>query len=221
MKNRMTVFLVATLLTSVALLASVAIGQNSDAPSQGTFAKDSDLHELAKLKGGRFVTTEASLDGFIDFPDLKSIARASKIVVVGTARENVSKLSQHGRSISTVYEFQVEDSVKGKYHVGDVLSVALPGGRVTFEDGTVAQVNVAGLRKLLNGNRYLLFLVPRPEENDLYVLTGGSRGLFELQPDGSVEPGALRGRHALSVFSGSKEREFVATVRDTVKSQEK
>lgn len=207
----------------VILLASASIAQNTLGTSEETKAvvNYGNLHELAKEKGGRYIVTQPMLDGFLEYVDLKSIARASKSVVIGSPIENFCGLSEHGRSITTTYKFKVEESFKGKYHDGDIMLVSLPGGRVSFEDGTVAQINVIGLRKMVNGNRYLLFLVPRfQSKDDDYILTGGSRGLFELAADGTVRASARPGIHALSAFSGTKQDEFLDKVKKAAESED-
>jgi hypothetical protein len=138
------------------------------------------------MKGELVVNRPATT--FVKF-DLDSITKKSAAVVVGTAISNVSRLSPDGQQITTDYQVQVQEVLKGKVEEGGNIEVSLPGGRVVFEDGTSAQVNITGFRKMENGKTYVLFLSERGPEHSSFAVTGGPQGIFEVVDGGtSVKP---------------------------------
>jgi hypothetical protein len=126
--------------------------------------------------------------GFVKF-DLETITRKSAAVVIGTAVSNLSRLSPDGLQITTDYQVQVHEVLKGKAVDANNIEVSLPGGRVVFEGGTVAQVNVPGFRRMENGKTYVLYLSERGPEHASFADTGGPQGIFEVVEGGlSVKP---------------------------------
>jgi hypothetical protein len=175
---------------SVAMAGSKASRPRQDAPSERRAiteaARRGGYRELAKMKGEVVVNRPAH--SFVKF-DLESITKKSAAVVIGTAVSNLSRLSPDGQQITTDYQFEVLEVLKGKGVETGNIEVSLPGGRVVFEDGTAAQVNVPGFRKMENGKTYVLYLSERGPEHSSFAVTGGPQGIFEVVDGGlSVKP---------------------------------
>jgi hypothetical protein len=181
-------------LGAVALLSVVMAGGKASRPqdipadrrAQTEAARRGGYRELAKMKGEVVVNQHGS--SFVKF-DLETITKKSAAVVIGTAVSNVSRLSPDGLQITTDYQVQVQEVLKGKGVDAGNIEVSLPGGRVVFEDGTAAQVNVPGFRRMENGKTYVLFLSERGPEYTSFAVTGGPQGIFEVVEGGlSVKP---------------------------------
>jgi hypothetical protein len=107
---------------------------------------ETTLHDAAKIAGGRYVATEGQMDGWVEYQNTGSMAQASDVVVAGVATDNVCKLSAEKKSIETIYQFTVDQSLKGEFKPGQMMVVSMPGGRVSFKDGTVAEINTPRFR---------------------------------------------------------------------------
>ncbi len=174
---------------SVAMAGSKA-SRPQDVPSerraQTEAVRRGGYRELAKMKGE--VVVNRPVTSFVKF-DLDTITKKSAAVVIGTAVSNLSRLSADGEQITTDYQFEVHEVLKGKGVETGNIEVSLPGGRVVFEDGTAAQVNVPGFRKMENGKTYVLYLSERGPEHSSFAVTGGPQGIFEVVDGGlSVKP---------------------------------
>lgn len=181
--------LVAVLSVALASTGSKA-SRPQDVPSerraQTEALRRGGYRELAKMKGN--VVLNRPFNTFVKF-DLDTITKKSAAVVIGTAVSNVSRLSADGEQITTDYQVQVLEVLKGKGVDTGNIEVSLPGGRVVFEDGTSAQVNVPGFRKMENGKTYVLYLSERGPEHSSFAVTGGPQGIFEVVDGGaSVKP---------------------------------
>ena len=118
------------------------------------------------------------------------------MVVVGVPLDNRSKLSTAGFIAETVYDVKIQEVLKGEgFRPGDTVKVALPGGKVRFEDGTTAETVTPEFEKMRNGGTYVLYLGTRPAGNGalypdsrvvVYNLIAGPQGLFELSTEGKV-----------------------------------
>jgi hypothetical protein len=164
--------------------------QSQNSPSERRAVLDAarrgGYRELAKLKGS--ITVTRPVHSFVKY-DLETITKKSAVVVIGHVLNNACHISPDGQQVTTDYQVQVQEVLKGKVSEGSTIEVNLPGGLVVFEDGTSVQVNTPGLRKMQNGKTYVLFLTERGPEFSSFVLTGGSQGLFEIVDGGlSVKP---------------------------------
>ena len=89
--------------------------------------------------------------------DLAELITLSPNVIVGYSVSNVCKETADGTSIVTVHTVFVESVLKGDLPLHPI-SVILPGGRVTYANGDVAQVKTPGFLPPLQGKRHVLFL---------------------------------------------------------------
>ena len=140
------------------------------------------LREAARIKGQYVGTQRAS--GWIKY-DLESLTEKSSVIVVGTPITSSSSLVSSGDRIVTEYKMRIDQTLKGKLNQGP-LSVIVPGGKVTFEDGTSAEIDTPDLGPIEEDKKYVLFLTSSEEAPDSFGLTGGGQGLFELSSSHSV-----------------------------------
>jgi hypothetical protein len=213
-------------LALVIFLASTLFSQDKRAGREVMY-NDGTLHEAAIASGGTYVTSD-SRHPSVGPQRLKDLAKASALVVSGMAVDNVGRISERGRSIVSVYTFRVEQSHKGNSRPGDTISVVLPGGRVSFADGTMAQVNTPNFPKMKNGERYVLFLVTlgsqksdngEPQADEFYP-TSGEIGVFALEGDGRLVPFANPKFHPISRLRGMFHDVFLLRVEKAVRESE-
>ena len=124
------------------------------------------------------------------FKNLEELAAASTVVAVGTAGENVCRLSPDGSTVTTDYQVTLQEVMKGRplAPAGSTITVSLPGGKAGVPDPATgrtlhAEVRVPWFRRLESGKRYYLFLTG-PAANGVapaaaYKPTGGPQGIFE------------------------------------------
>jgi hypothetical protein len=198
----LTVLLAAAALTVLGLGRGRQDGQRpADAAAQETFdeaVRREGLRGAARVRG----TYVHQYDyHFLEVgTDWEGLTKKSELIVTGVARDNRCRLTKDGFIVLTVYEVLVQEVIKGEgVEAGDIIKVALPGGKVKFEDGTTAETVTPDFEKMRNGNRYALYLNKRPPGDGdvykdsnivVYSLSTGPQGLFELTPEGTVKPHA-------------------------------
>lgn len=150
--------------------------------------QDDGLHKAAMANHGYYLESD---DGspWNRASSLQDLVHGSREVFVGTVRDGRSELEHHGRYIRTRYSVEVEQILKGSLLPGQVVSFLLPGGKVTFDDGTVAEVRKEKEPPLLKDHRYVLFTLDSAEEAGLRS-AWADEGVFELLSNGSVHPHA-------------------------------
>lgn len=207
------------ILLVLCLLVSTAISEGQtnqqQAVADSVVQNGGTLHDAAIAAGGKYRTLDVDGDGWVDYGTLKSLARDSDLIVVGTPIENVCDLSNDGKAIRTYYKVRVEDSFRGGHKSGELITVVLPGGMYTWPDGATVKISTPRFKRMVNGNRYLLYLAGRQnKKRDApdYFATGGSQGLFELKNDGSVQPHAYS-EHPLKRIHWKDQHEFLEAVR--------
>jgi hypothetical protein len=148
----------------VSLFAAMIVAAGAQSPKpdaavvarQSTALRSGGLHAAATITG---VYVGESITEDDDPPStMIELAAASKLIVLGRSESNTSRLVSGGRQIASWYTVQVERVLKGRESVGARILVILPGGRVSFEDGTSAQINTPG------------FIRPRPREESVWFL---------------------------------------------------
>ena len=147
-------------------------------PTQAAAPADNrTLREKAKEKG-QYVA-DKSPTKVNAYSDLKGLAKDSSAVIIGIPQDNVSTLSADGKSITLDYKVKVMYVYKGALQEGNIITVSLPGGRVSFEDGSMAEIRSPWFKKMMGGKAYALFLTPAPRAG-AYATTGEAEGLFEV-----------------------------------------
>jgi hypothetical protein len=147
------------------------------------------MPEAARLAGKPYAR-EFNLGSFMVAPDLESLMKFSEVVVVAEVIAGHPSLSTDQMYISTVSSVRVTEQVKGNVAAGSSLKVVVPGGKMTFPDGTSAETTTRDLEPLKPGSRYVLFLESNdkggqaeyvsPEARGGYMLKLGPQGVFEL-----------------------------------------
>jgi hypothetical protein len=123
-------------------------------------------------------------------------------------------LSQSGQTILTDYEVEVSEVFKGSASVGSLITVALPGGLVEFEDGTTAELKALEFEPMKLGATYTMFLSESAATPNVYTLSGGPQGLVEIVNDGTLKSHG-RPTDPVSHESKSKDKEtFLKEVRN-------
>jgi hypothetical protein len=137
------------------------------------------------------------------------------LIVIGHVESNHSWLTADGETIVTDYKIAVERVMKG--HTPNRITVSLPGGRVSFPDGSMATLT-STMRPPSTGERYLLFLVPSwfPVSPSEQLAAGGpiyapqhlSLSVYLIDPSQRVKP---RGRldHLLQKEMATKTEENI------------
>jgi hypothetical protein len=141
------------------------------------------LREGARIKK-QFVSTE-STTGWAKY-DLESLTSHSAAVIMGTPLNSSSSLTKNGERITTEYQIKVSRIFKGQLQENGLIRVSVPGGKVIFEDGTSAEILTPDLGAITKNQTYVLFLHPSKNENDIFQLTGGGQGLFEVSSSASA-----------------------------------
>jgi hypothetical protein len=190
------------------------IGASSTSGSQQT------LEERARQAGGRLIISDDSPNR-IAYNDLADIADNSSAIVIGVAVSNRCRLSADGQYITTDYQVNILESLKGDMPQG-MITVRTPGGLRVFDKSTSAFIQVPHFRRPINGGTYVFFLGP-DYGNNTFPLAGGFQGAFKLSTDGKVTPSddrpasPLRQRH-----KGKDNKEFLkelrAVLKDTARS---
>ena len=146
-------------------------------PQQGSGTDIRPLRERAK-QTGRYIGDQGP-QKIGAFSDLAGLAGSSSAVIIGIPQDNVTALSPDGKSATIDYKVRVMYVYKGRLQEGDVITVSLPGGRVSFEDGSVAEVRTPWFKKMMNGKAYALFLAPSARSR-VFATTGEAQGVFEI-----------------------------------------
>lgn len=177
-----------------AIVAGIGAQPQDDAASVG--ARQAAAHRKAGLRGAASVT--GSYIGQVHAAELgsptslRALTASAEAIVLATIDSNRCHLTSDGYSILTRYEATVERAFKGAVKKGMELSLIVPGGRVAFDDGSWAQLNVPGLRRPEDGKRYVMFLrnahsvhaaEPAVIDKNSYVPAFGPLGLYRIDAD--------------------------------------
>lgn len=185
------------------------------------------IPEAAKYVKGEYVVELAPADGLVA-DSLRSLTKDSGLIVVARMREGKSFLTKDGMSISTSYEADVSEVIKGpaggpKPVTPWTIKIILPGGRIQLGGGRVAEVRIRNRKPVEKGENYVFFL-QRVEQvwpeslidQDVqsgYVPKLGWQGLFQLTGHG-IKP---RGHEISPVpkeFAKTPNKEFIQLVRN-------
>jgi len=158
-------------------LLLVAFGVIPGANGQGGGERASGTLKQKAKQHRKFVSEQATPAAA--YTELAQLAANSSDIVIGTAQQNVCRLSKDGNTITTDYQVTLEHTYKGKLHQGNTITVSLPGGLVQFADGTSAEIKAPWFKKMQQGVTYLFFL-NRSSDGPKFVPTGDAQGIFEI-----------------------------------------
>jgi hypothetical protein len=184
------------------------------------------LSEAAKVSGSYRMSL--SPHGGRDAGTLQFLVSNSELIVVGQVRSNRTWLNGSGDTITTDYEIRVERPLKGPVKAGDLLTVSVLGGRVSFPGGSWAQIDTPGMVPPLNNQTFVFFLERsdfRPSADERAAAHGGiympafmSRGLYLI--DGGIVQPRTFSRHPLAkAYAGKAETALENDVLDLVENR--
>lgn len=171
------------------------------------------LKEKAK-ETGRYVRTEEPASA-PQYQGMENVSNLSSAVIIGTAQSNACRLSADGKKITIDYKVKVQDVLKGNLKTGEIVTVSLPGGRISFEDGTTAEVRTPWFKKMENGKTYVLFLTGG--DQGVFVTTGGPQGVYGMSEGEEIKTHSGRLKDPMWKYSGMGKDAFLEEVRKTVK----
>lgn len=210
-------FAVVTLLSALYFMpitSSKSQNQNGDEQKKMTEAiRRGGYREAAKIKG-HYVST---VDPYWDWAsfDLETLTKSSAAVVIGIPEGSKGRLDAEGQMIVTEFDVRVKETIKGTpLAENSVVKVALLGGRVDFEDGTSAELRTRDSEPMLEGKKYLLFLYANRNGSDVYLLTGGPQGLFELRGQAGIKAHARSSDPAVKEVQNLNEDGLREKVKD-------
>jgi hypothetical protein len=154
------------------------------------------LRGAAKLRGNYV----EELDPHWDWGrfDVKGLTKDSAAVIVGRFTKKLDAHLKGSRVIDTDYEVSVEEIVKGDLKQRKTIVISVPGGRITFEDGTSAEQTTPTFEQPQIGRAYALFLTEDDAAPSVFSLSGGPQGLFDIEDSKGVkshgrpdDPGAV------------------------------
>ena len=182
-------FAVVTVLSALYFMpitSSKSQNQNGDEQKKMADAiRRGGYKEAARIKGHYVGTVDPYWD-WASF-DLETLTKSSAAVVIGIPEKSKGQLNSNGEMIVTQFDVRVKETIKGTHAENSVVKVALLGGRVDFEDGTSAELRTRDFEPMLEGRKYLLFLYANRNGSDVYLLTGGPQGLFELKGQAGIK----------------------------------
>lgn len=169
--------------------------------------------EAAKIKGHYVGTVDPYWD-WASF-DLETLTKSSAAVVIGIPEKSSGQLDSSGEMIVTQFDVRVKEAIKGTpLAENSVVKVALLGGRVDFEDGTSAELQTPKSEPMVEGRKYLLFLYANRNGSDVYLLTGGPQGLFELKGQAGIKAHARPNDPAVKEVQNLSEDGLLKKVKD-------
>lgn len=179
----------------------LAAGQDQGLSQQEQQRKNRETLSLARMplpeaarKAGGTYRRSMEVNSWMVAPTLEALAEKSEAIVIADVVSTTPLLADDQSYISTVSTFSVNEVVKGEVKAATLLRVVTPGGRMTFSDGSTAEIVTPGLDQLKVGSRYALFLERMesvmPSEHvpvatkGAFVPTLGPQGVFEMTRTG-------------------------------------
>lgn len=113
------------------------------------------------------------------------LVNESRFIAIGRALRNACHSSQDGSRVTTDYQIQIQNVLKGDLQPDSVISVSMPGGLLNQANGRVLVVRSRYVRKMQNDRTYLMFLADAPAGgNAPLTVVRGSQGLYEVPANG-------------------------------------
>jgi hypothetical protein len=139
------------------------------------------LHKAALASGGTYQAGGLSPPKYL-IPDLNNLVADSSTIVVASVRNATAILKDDGRFISTNYQLEILETIKGDFaSAADLLE--MPGGTYKFSDGSVV-IQVEPVWKALQaGTTYILFLKRWDDQPDHFRVVGAGQGIYEITFD--------------------------------------
>jgi hypothetical protein len=169
----------------VGFITNKGFTQQKNEPDLALIVRTKGLKEAAKVQGVYVNDLPTASWGKYT---LEGLVSHSSVIIVGTPVASASSLADSERRIVTSHKVRVDQILKGKLQQNQVLDVVVPGGKITFEDGTSAEIRTPDLGSIEQNQTYVMFLAPG-EPADSFGLTGVGQGLFQISTTASfVKP---------------------------------
>jgi hypothetical protein len=149
--------------------------------------REKGIEAAAKVVGS--YESVARVEKDIIATDLASVVSRSDLIVRGVAIGSTSSVSGDGTWLVTDHQILVKEVFDGPVAPGDIIILRLPGGRVQFADGSIAEIRISEFRGIQVGPEYVLFLARSDGTTppvSRYELAWGTQGTFELTAKGGV-----------------------------------
>lgn len=113
-------------------------------------------------------------------PDLGTLTSKSPLVISGRPQSAVVQISDDKTTAVTVYTVVIESVVRGVHSSAlPTVTVEVPGGVLQFDEGTF---EAKGGPVLNVGEQFVLFLQPKPNQENAFVVSGLHReGIFYVE----------------------------------------
>jgi hypothetical protein len=174
------------------------------------------LYKAARLNGGVFVLRSDN-HGFVVFDDLSRMAESSDAIIVASPLSRKVKLVNEGREVATLYELAVKEIVQGRRNLGRKVKLWIPGGSITFQDGTQVALYAPMYKELTIGGRYILYLQKVKVADappGTFFPTGGPQGIFEIDSNHKVVPHADPKVDIMAKHKQQDEQDFLTEARN-------
>ena len=181
--RKQSIYLIVCTLLGLTTVVLVKIVRSQEPSPQNTSSDASEairrggLREAARIRGHYVGSMRAS--HFLKY-DVESLASHSGNIIIGSPIDNTTHLTSDGQMIMTWHRVTILQTLKGKLQPDETVTISLPGGKMTFEDGTSAEIKTPDLEGMQNDQKYVLFMSPMLEVGGTFTLVGGSQGLFEI-----------------------------------------
>lgn len=170
------------------------------------------LPAAAALVGHYVALDDGDIHGSL--PDLYRLATWSDVVVLAQVVSTSPSQLSGPLSISTDYQLTVVERFQGPISVGAPVTVRRNGGRVTFANGTSAEIRASRLPAgLEQGREYVFFLKQLQGQPVVYETVLGPQGLFAFTQDSHVFSPARDIDDLYKQYNGMAKADFLAQVR--------
>jgi hypothetical protein len=168
------------------------------------------LREKAKLRGNYTIVAQSNAPR--QYEEMATLVHDSAAIITGTvANKAAQMLSPAEDFIVTDYQITVKDRIKGQVRPGETITLRLPGGRIQFDDGTSAEVNIRNFSRSPEvGKIYTFFLRKKSDAN--FSLVGGQQGLFEISK-ARIEPQAQTEDKLAKTYQNMSLESFLKEIR--------
>jgi hypothetical protein len=139
------------------------------------------------------------------------------VIVVGTVQSAVVQLSDDAMEVVTFYDFAVKETLKGRIS-SDTVRIRIPGGRITFADGTSAEYTTSGFS--IGVGRQYVFWIRLVEGRAYYVLSPAvTQGVIDIS-DERARSLTSDDRPVKAMLQGKEVGALLAELRATIAERE-
>lgn len=116
---------------------------------------------------------------------LDVLGRESKAIVIGKPIRAIGKQSANGQQVTTDFDVQIQEVIKGDLQPNATITVSMPGGLIKEADGNLREFRTPRVRKMNLGKNHALFLKAKNPNDNLFTPLRGSQGIYEIPANGT------------------------------------